>query len=60
LLSRILAVVDSYDAMTQDRPYRKAMSVEKAVQEIKDQAGRQFDPSVARTFVEQVLKKSWD
>lgn len=60
LLSRIISVVDSYDAMTQDRPYRKAMPVEKAVQEIKDQAGRQFDPSVARTFIEKVLGMSWN
>jgi len=60
LLSRIIAVVDSYDAMTEDRPYRKAMPADKAIEEIKAQAGRQFDPSVARIFIEQVLGMSWD
>ena len=55
LLSRILAVTDSYDAMTQNRPYRKAMTREDAVAEIKKNAGRQFDPSIARVFVEEIL-----
>ena len=48
LLSRIIAVVDSYDAMTQDRPYRKAMPASEAVREIRTQAGRQFDPAIAK------------
>ncbi len=52
LLSRILAVVDAYDAMTEDRVYRKAMSKEDAVKEIKDKAGTQFDPHVAKIFLE--------
>jgi len=51
LLSRILMVVDSFDAMTQDRAYRKAMPVEDALQEIRRNAGTQFDPSVAQAFV---------
>jgi len=55
LLSRILAVVDSYDAMTQDRFYRKALSRDAAIAEIKAQSGTQFDPEVARIFVEKVL-----
>lgn len=46
LLSRILAVADAFDAMIHDRPYRKAMSREKAMAELKRNAGTQFDPDV--------------
>ncbi len=49
---KILAVCDTYDAMTSDRPYRKALSHEIAIQEIMDQAGSQFDPEVAAAFIE--------
>jgi putative nucleotidyltransferase with HDIG domain len=49
--ARILAVADTYDAMTSDRPYRKALSHETAVQEIADHSGTQFDPEVARAFI---------
>ena len=52
LLSRILAIVDAYDAMTQDCAYRKAMPVEAAVAEIKKNSGSQFDPRIASTFIE--------
>ncbi len=51
LLARVLLVVDSFDAMTQDRAYRKAMPVEDALEEIRRNAGTQFDPSVARAFL---------
>ncbi|PLX88501.1 MAG: hypothetical protein C0614_02455 [Desulfuromonas sp.] len=50
--AKILAVCDTYDAMTSDRPYRKALSHEIAVQEIKDHSGSQFDPDVAAAFLE--------
>ncbi len=52
LLSRILAVSDAYDAMTQDRPYRHAMASRDAITEIRDNSGTQFDPEVVRIFVE--------
>ncbi len=52
LLSRILAVADAYDAMTEDRVYRKAMPKEVAVAEIRNNAGIQFDPHVVRIFCE--------
>jgi len=55
LLSRIISVVDSYDAMTQDRSYRKAMSQGAAITEIMKNAGTQFDPEIARIFVEKIL-----
>ena len=52
LLSRILAVSDAYDAMTEDRPYRSAMPGMEAIKEIRENAGKQFDPDVVRIFLE--------
>lgn len=51
LLSRIISVVDAYDAMTQDRPYRKAMSQEEAITEVKKNSGTQFDPEIVAYFL---------
>jgi len=51
LLSRLLAVVDSYDAMTSDRPYRKSLTKEVAIAEITNNSGSQFDPEIAALFV---------
>jgi HD-GYP domain-containing protein (c-di-GMP phosphodiesterase class II) len=51
LEGKILAVCDTYDAMTSDRPYRKALSHEIAIQEITDHSGTQFDPEVAAAFI---------
>jgi len=45
--ARIIAVVDAYDAMSTNRPYRKALTKEKIVAEIKKGAGTHFDPVVA-------------
>ena len=55
VLSRIIAVVDSYDAMTHDRAYRKAISAEDAKTEILNNAGTQFDPKIAKVFVDKIL-----
>ncbi len=55
LLSRIISVADAYDAMTEDRVYRKAMSKEEAITEIRRNAGFQFDPVIANIFIESVL-----
>jgi diguanylate cyclase (GGDEF)-like protein/PAS domain S-box-containing protein len=52
MLSRILAVVDAYDAMVNDRFYRKALSKEDAMQEIINNAGTQFDPQIVDIFKE--------
>ena len=60
LLSRIVAVVDAFDAMTNDRAYRLAMTKEEAIDEIRRGAGTQFDPEVSRVFVEKVLGQGWD
>jgi ribonuclease P protein subunit RPR2 len=51
LAARIFAVADAFDAMTNDRPYRRALDLEGAVNEITAQAGAQFDPEIALTFV---------
>ncbi|HOR12694.1 MAG TPA: HD domain-containing phosphohydrolase, partial [Clostridia bacterium] len=52
LLARILTVADAYDAMTQNRPYRKALSHEKARDELKKNSGTQFDPQIVAIFLE--------
>ncbi|MFQ6019798.1 MAG: HD domain-containing phosphohydrolase [Dehalococcoidia bacterium] len=49
--ARIFSVVDAYDAMTSDRPYRKAMSHKKAVEEIVRNSGIQFDPQIVEAFL---------
>ncbi len=51
LLSRILAILDSYDAMTHKRPYRKPVSHAEAIKEIKKCSGSQFDPHIADVFI---------
>jgi len=50
--ARILAVVDSYDAMCTDRPYRNALSDSAVLDELYTGAGHQFDPEAATTFIE--------
>jgi len=50
LPARIIRVADSYDAMTTDRPYRKAMSPQKALEEIRHYAGTWYDPQVVEAF----------
>lgn len=48
---RILAIADAYDAMTSDRPYRKALAHEDALAELRDCAGTQFDPGLVEQFI---------
>ncbi|MEW6324161.1 MAG: CHASE2 domain-containing protein [Nitrospirota bacterium] len=52
IYARIFSVVDAYDAIRSDRPYRKGTSYEEAVKEIRRCAGRQFDPNVVAAFLE--------
>ena len=54
--ARILAVADSYDAMTSDRPYRKAMPQARAIQELRRCAGTQFDPDLVGIFIQELEK----
>jgi len=51
---RILAIADAYDAMTSDRPYRKAMSHEVTLAELRRCAGIQFDPQLVKIFIESI------
>lgn len=53
--SRIIAIADAYDAMTTPSPFRKPISEEEAAQELKNNAGRQFDPEIVKVFLEKVL-----
>ncbi len=55
LFSRIICIADAFEAMTSDRVYRKKRSAEEAAQEIIRYAGTQFDPTLAKIFIEQVL-----
>ena len=52
LAARIFAVVDVWDALTSDRPYRRAWPRDKARAYIRDEAGRHFDPQVVEKFLE--------
>lgn len=52
LLSRIVSVVDSYDAMTNDRIYKKAISKKDAINELQKNSGTQFDPDIVKVFID--------
>jgi HD-GYP domain-containing protein (c-di-GMP phosphodiesterase class II) len=56
LLSRILAVSDAFDAITEDRIYRKAMSADDAIAEISSQSGIQFDPHMVEVLLKTTIK----
>jgi HD-GYP domain-containing protein (c-di-GMP phosphodiesterase class II) len=51
LAARLFAVVDVWDALISDRPYRAAWNKEKAFKYIKEQSGKYFDPAIVKTFV---------
>ncbi len=51
LYARIFAVADCYDAVTSDRPYRKGLPAEDAIDMVRKRAGTQFDPAVVATFL---------
>ena len=51
LPARIFSIIDVWDALTSDRPYRKAWDAEKTIQYIKEHAGREFDPRIVELFL---------
>lgn len=56
--ARIFAVADAFDAITSDRPYRRARTIEQAVEEIKKGSGTQFDPELVDAFL-RISKEQW-
>jgi putative two-component system response regulator len=58
LAARIFSIVDAYDAITSDRPYRNAQSSETALRQINQGAGSQFDPQIAETFTDLIRETS--
>lgn len=59
LFARIINLADSYDAMTSVRAYKTKMTKDDTVKEIIKHTGHQFDPEIAKVFVEKVLKRPW-
>ena len=57
--ARIVAVVDAFDAMTTNRPYRAALPEERAIAVLHSERGRQFDPRVVDTFLQVLAEEPW-
>ncbi|HOO44188.1 MAG TPA: HD domain-containing protein, partial [Bacillota bacterium] len=57
LASRIICLADAYDAMTETRTYRSAMTKEEAIEEIKRCSGSQFDPELVQIFLDKIVDK---
>jgi len=57
--ARIIGIAAAFDSMTSDKPYGKVINTDSAVEEIKEKSGTQFDPEIARVFVEKVLGREW-
>jgi putative nucleotidyltransferase with HDIG domain len=54
--ARLIAVVDAYEAMTESRPYRQPMTKMMAIEELKRNAGTQFDKKIVQVFIEEIIK----
>ncbi len=57
LPARVLSVVDTFDAMMTDRPYRKAITIDKVKEEVRVNAGTQFDPRVVHAFIDMLAAR---
>ncbi len=57
LYSRIIAVADAFEAMTNERPFRLAMTDEEAIEILKDEKGKQFDPDIVDLFIKEKIYK---
>jgi integral membrane sensor domain MASE1 len=57
--ARIIAVVDAFDAMTTDRPYRAALTLEEAAGVLRSERGRQFDPRIVDSFLAVLAETPW-
>jgi HD-GYP domain-containing protein (c-di-GMP phosphodiesterase class II) len=57
--ARILSVVDTFDAITHDRPYRRGRPLAVALDELRRESGRQFDPDVVEAFLAIVVAEHW-
>ncbi len=55
--ARIIAVADGFEAMTSDRPYRKALSVHEAIQILLEGRGKQWDPKIVNAFVDMIIRR---
>ncbi|MBP1761431.1 MAG: diguanylate cyclase protein, partial [Firmicutes bacterium] len=58
LVSRIIAIADAFDAMSSERSYRSSMPEQVIIEELRNNAGIQFDPQLVNVFIEKVLGKS--
>jgi HD-GYP domain-containing protein (c-di-GMP phosphodiesterase class II) len=53
-LARLLCIIDSFDAMTTERPYQKTKNFQEGIQELRACAGKQFDPSYVEPFIDMI------
>jgi HD-GYP domain-containing protein (c-di-GMP phosphodiesterase class II) len=60
LASRIIGITDAFDAMTCERPYRRARTQDEALVELRNEAGQQFDPNLVGIFCELVISGATD
>lgn len=56
MFSRIICIADAYEAMTNERPYKKPLSKSQAISELREKSGTQFDPNLIELFIKKVLK----